>query len=118
MIGVNWIWLALLPVLLVPREPLLIGVICGASAFVGPLWNVVIGAYTLTLVPGHLLGRVRSVGLLISWGVMPLGSLVGGLLLQWYGPSGAIWSLAALMLAIALAGALSPAVRHAPPLPD
>ncbi|MGH3739946.1 MAG: MFS transporter [Micromonosporaceae bacterium] len=116
-IGVNWVWVALLPLLLLPQEPLLIGLVGGATAFIGPLWNVVIGAYMLTLVPNQLLGRVSSTTGLLAQGALPFGSLIGGLLLEWHGPAGAIWALSGFMLAIAIAASLSPSVRHAPPLP-
>lgn len=52
-IGVNWYWVAVEPVLLMPN-PLPLGVVAGASAFVGPLWNVVLGTYYTTLVPDSL----------------------------------------------------------------
>ncbi|MQA24939.1 MAG: MFS transporter [Micromonosporaceae bacterium] len=115
-IGVHWVWAALLPLLLVPREPLLLGMVGAAAAFVGPLWNVVMGTYMLTLTPNHLLGRVRSVSSLVTWGAIPFGSLIGGLLLEAYGPAATVWSLAGLMLALAIAAVASPSVRHAPPL--
>lgn len=102
-VGVNWIWVVLLPLLLLPDEPLLVGAVGAASAFVGPLWNVVIGTYFLDIVPGHLLGRVRAASTLLSAGALPLGSLAGGFLLEWYGATTTIWTLAAAMLAIAVA---------------
>jgi MFS family permease len=37
------------------------------------------------LVPDRLLGRVNSVYRMLGWGLMPLGSLVGGLVAQRYG---------------------------------
>ena len=116
-IGVNWVWAALLPLLLLPQEPLLIGLIGGATAAIGPLWNVVVGTYFLTLVPNHLLGRVRSTTSLVAWGAIPLGSLIGGLLLEGYGVTVTIWTLAGLMLALAITATASPSVRHAPRLP-
>ncbi|MGH2600330.1 MAG: hypothetical protein ACRDJ9_13215 [Dehalococcoidia bacterium] len=117
-IGVNWVWAALLPLLLLPDEPLLIGVIGGATAAIGPLWNVVVGTYFLTLVPNHLLGRVRSTTSLVAWGAVPLGSLIGGLLLEGFGVVATIWTLGGLMLALAIGSLASPSVRHAPPLPS
>lgn len=116
-IGVNWVWVALVPPLLLPDDPLLIGVVGAASAFVGPLWNVVLGAYALDIVPGHLLGRVRAATTILAYGALPLGSLAGGLLLEWYGAPATIWVLAAGMLAVAIAATMSPAIRNAPDLP-
>jgi hypothetical protein len=53
----------------------------------------------------------------LSWGVMPLGSLGAGLMLSTAGPTGAVLTLTAIMLATAISATISPAIRHAPPLP-
>lgn len=115
-IGVNWVWAALLPLFAFAGESWQLGLIGAATAFVGPMWNVVIGAYSVTLVPNELLGRVNSAGMALSWGVLPLGSLAAGFLLDGAGPIAAIWALSGFMLLIALAGTASRAVRKAPPL--
>jgi hypothetical protein len=86
-------------------------------AFVGPTWNVLVSTYELSLIPDRLLGRVESVILLLAWGSIPLGSLVAGSLLEWLGPTSAIYALSGVMALVALAATISPAVRHAPPLP-
>jgi MFS family permease len=117
-IGVNWVWAALLPLLAVTPSPLLLGVIAGATAFVGPLWNVVMGTYLIVLVPNELLGRVGSAVKTLAWGVLPLGSLTAGFLLSTVGAVRTVLVLTAAMLAIAIVSAASPAVRHAPPLPS
>ncbi|MFC1442232.1 MFS transporter [Streptacidiphilus sp. N1-10] len=117
-IGVNWIWAALLPLLALTSNPLLLGVIGGASAFLGPLWNVVFGTYQLSLVPDELMGRVGSAAMTLCWGVLPLGSIAAGYLLAGVGPAGTVLILTTVMLATALAATVSPAVRHAPPLPS
>jgi hypothetical protein len=116
-IGVNWCWAALLPLFLLTTDPLRIGAIGAATAFIGPLWNVVIVSYTSLLVPNELLGRVTSAAMTLSWGVMPIGSIGAGLLLSTAGPAGTILVLAAVMLVTAVGATISPAVRHAPPLP-
>jgi hypothetical protein len=116
-IGINWIWTALMPLLAIAPHPLLLGVIAGGSAFIGPMWNVVIGTYGMILVPNDLLGRVNSAAMTLAWGVMPLGALTAGLLLQTIGPVRAILVLSAVMLGIAVAATASPSIRNAPPLP-
>jgi MFS family permease len=116
-IGVNWCWTALLPLFLLTTNGLQIGVIGAATAFIGPLWNVVIVSYSVLLVPNELLGRVTSAAMTLAWGVMPIGSLGAGLLLTTAGTTGAILVLTGIMLATAIAATVSPAVRHAPPLP-
>jgi MFS family permease len=115
-IGANWVWAALLPFVALVPWPLAMGVLAGAMAFVGPAWNVVISSYSLRLTPDRLRGRVGGVQGLVAWGSIPLGSLVGGLLLQWLGGTPATLTLAGVMLVIAVAASLSPAIRHAPRL--
>ncbi|MFI6596654.1 MFS transporter [Nonomuraea sp. NPDC050536] len=116
-IGINWIWAALLPLFTLTSNPMLIGFIGAACAFIGPLWNVVIVTYATALVPNELLGRVTSAAMTLSWGVMPLASLGAGYLITTAGPTGSVFVLTAVMLVTALIATASPAVRQAPPLP-
>ncbi len=113
-VGANWVWALLLPLMLLTGNPYLLGAVFGAMAFVGPLWNVVLGAYTYALVPAGLLGRVTSAETLLAYGAMPLGSLGAGFLLESLGDAGALAVLAVAMLAVALAASAAPAIRRAP----
>lgn len=115
-VGVNWGWAALLPLMALPLPPLALGPIIGLMAFMGPTWNVLVSTYELSLIPDRLLGRVESVILMLAWGAIPLGSLVAGSLLEWLGSGAAILALTGLMAIVALIATASPAVRHAPPL--
>lgn len=58
--------------------------VAGAMALLvsvgGGLWNVITNSYRQKKVPGHLLGRIQSAHRVISWGAMPVGTLLGGLL--------------------------------------
>lgn len=120
----NWLWAGLLVVLAVTPWPAALCAVAAAMSFVNPLWNVVIINYRLTLVPDELRARVGSVSLLLSWGTIPLGSLLAGFLLEHGSPVRAALVLGALMGLLALAGTLSPSVRHATaqpvaaPVPD
>jgi predicted MFS family arabinose efflux permease len=113
-IGANWVWAALLPLFAIVPWPLAMGVLAGGLAFVGPSWNVVLSDISLRLTPDALRGRVGGVQGLVAWGPIPLGSLLGGLLLQWAGAVTAVLVLAGVMALIAVAATLSPAVRQAP----
>ena len=42
------------------------------------LWNVITVSLRQTIIPDHLLGRVNSVYRFFAWGMMPIGSLIGG----------------------------------------
>jgi predicted MFS family arabinose efflux permease len=115
-LGVNWLWTVLWPAFAVASNPLLLGLVWAIAVFAGPFWNVVLGSYSQSIIPDHLQARVGSVETLIAWGVIPLGSAISGILLQTIGPIPSLYVLGAGMLAIALAGTISPSIRHAPPL--
>lgn len=42
-------------------------------------WNVITVSLRQTIIPDHLLGRVNSVYRFFGWGMMPIGTAVGGL---------------------------------------
>ena len=48
--------------------------------FTGMLWNVITVSLRQTIIPDRLLGRVNSVYRFFAWGMMPIGSAIGGLL--------------------------------------
>lgn len=45
----------------------------------GTLWNVITVSLRQTVIPDELLGRVNSVYRFFAWGMMPIGALIGGL---------------------------------------
>ena len=117
-IGANWVWaLVLAPIAVVPNL-YAIGVLLAVAAFVGPAWNVVIGAYQLAIVPDRLLARVSSAETLVAFGAIPLGSLAAGLLLEVVGGRSAALALAAGMVVVAVAATLSRGIRAAPSLDE
>jgi predicted MFS family arabinose efflux permease len=115
-IGANWVWALSVPGMLVTQSPYVLGALYAAMAFVGPAWNVVIGAYQLAITPDRLVARVSSVETLVAYGAIPLGSLAGGLLTESLGGVTAIAVLAGWMGFLALAAAAAPSIRRAPPL--
>ena len=44
------------------------------------LWNVITVSFRQSVIPEHLLGRVNSVYRFFGWGAIPIGALIGGLL--------------------------------------
>ncbi len=44
------------------------------------LWNIITVSLRQSIIPSHLLGRVNSVYRFFAWGSMPIGTLVGGVL--------------------------------------
>ena len=49
-------------------------------SMLGVLWNVITVSLRQTIIPDHLLGRVNSVYRFFAWGMMPIGSILGGLI--------------------------------------
>jgi MFS family permease len=47
--------------------------------FFAILWNVVTVSFRQRVIPGHLFGRVNSVYRFLSWGVLPIGTFIGGM---------------------------------------
>jgi MFS family permease len=50
------------------------------SALLAVLWNVITVSLRQSIVPDQLLGRVNSVYRFFAWGMMPIGAIVGGLI--------------------------------------
>ncbi|MEZ5230380.1 MAG: MFS transporter [Acidimicrobiales bacterium] len=46
------------------------------------LWNVITVSLRQTIIPDELLGRVNSVYRFFAWGMMPIGALLGGLIVS------------------------------------
>lgn len=69
---------------LVPNA-VVIGVVLVATGAIGGAFNVVFGSIRQRIVPNHILGRVMASFRVISWGSLPLGALLGGLVGQTFG---------------------------------
>jgi MFS family permease len=46
------------------------------------MWNIVTVTFRQTIIPTEILGRVNSGYRFFGWGSMPLGSIIGGLLVN------------------------------------
>ncbi|WP_354644173.1 MFS transporter [Kitasatospora camelliae] len=113
-IGANWIWALLVPVIGLTRSPLVIGATVAGLAFVGPVWNVAVEVYRLVNTPDELQGRTTSAVTLVAFGALPVGSLAGGLMLDHLSGRTTVLWLAAFMVLLALAATASKAVRTVP----
>ena len=111
--GCMWTWAVLLTLIVLVREPLWLCPIVAVLGFVGPAWNVSVQTYRMQITPNELLGRTSSVALQVAWGVIPLGSLLAGFLLQALSPAAAMTVVAAGMAATALAATVVAPVRDA-----
>jgi Transmembrane secretion effector len=111
--GCMWTWAVLLALIVLVRVPLWLCPIVTVFGFVGPAWNVSVQTYRMHITPNELLGRTSSVALQIAWGVIPLGSLLAGFLLQALSPAAVITAVAAGMAVTALAATALAPVRDA-----
>jgi MFS family permease len=66
------------PVVGVARWWPLVFLLFAAETLLGTLWNVITVSLRQAIIPSHLLGRVNSVYRFFAWGMMPVGALVGG----------------------------------------
>jgi len=83
--SMSWITVAILDV--APFLPKLVALVVvgltgGLDYGLGTLWNVVTISYRQSVIPSHLMSRVNSALRFIGWGVIPLASILGGLLTQ------------------------------------
>ena len=111
--GCMWAWAVLLALIGLVRVPLWLCPLVAVIGLVGPWWNVSVQTYRMQITPNELLGRTSSVALQVAWGVIPLGSLLAGFLLQELSPAAAMTVVAAGMAATALAATVLPPVRDA-----
>jgi predicted MFS family arabinose efflux permease len=51
-----------------------------------------------TLVPNQMLGRITATTRFISWGIQPIGALLGGLIGSWFGLGTVLWAAAVGLL--------------------
>lgn len=59
----------------------LVWVMLAIAMFFGVLWNVITVSLRQTIIPDELLGRVNSVYRFFGWGSIPIGALMGGLII-------------------------------------
>jgi MFS family permease len=85
---------------IVVPQPVLIAVILALSASIGGAFNVVFGSIRQRIVPNHLLGRVMASFRVISWGSLPIGALLGGIIAQTLGLTAVFVSAAVIHIAL------------------
>ncbi len=66
-------------------QPIAIGIVLALVSTLGGAFNVVFGSIRQRIVPNHLLGRVMASFRVISWGSLPIGALLGGIVAQAFG---------------------------------
>jgi hypothetical protein len=87
-----------------------LGAFLAVNGFVTTLWNIVTVGLRQELVPPAFLGRVSSAYRLLSWGLIPVGTLAGGLVAHELGLR-APYLVAAAVRGLALVAALPVLIR-------
>jgi MFS family permease len=116
--GSLWGWAVTTVVLAWMPTPLALGATVAVGALAGPAFNVVLGSYRYALAPDRLQARTVSSARLISWGTIPLASLLAGGLLQGTGTRQTLLILGAIMVVVASAATAHRIVRNAPQVAD
>ena len=86
-------------------DAVVLGALLAANGFATTLWNVVTVSLRQQVVPDELLGRVTSVYKLLGKGLIPLGTLTGGLVAHAFGLR-APYPVAGVLRGLALLAAL------------
>ncbi|NYT94928.1 MFS transporter [Salinispora sp. H7-4] len=111
-VGANWIWALLMGAIVVADNLYLLTAAYAGMWFVGPLWNVAVATHQLRITPDRLRGRVLGAMGLLASGALPIGALIGGLLLEWFDARAAALVLAGWMVLLALVATFVPALRR------
>jgi MFS family permease len=111
LVTIAWLWTALGIVLAFAPSLIWLAVLVFVLNLFGAPYNVVVAARMYQLVPEEIFGRVRSVGRIVAWGTIPIGTLLGGLLADRLGAGPALLVLGLGMIPIAIASTVSPGMR-------
>ena len=82
-----------------------------------PIYNITQVSFRQAITPERLQGRMNSVMRFIVWGVIPLGSLLGGALASWLSLRSAIW-FGAIGMSLAVLPVLLSPVRTLRQMPE
>lgn len=116
LIVVVWLETLIWPLYAVAPSTIVLGIVNGALAFVGPTFNVVLVSYRTALIPDDLQGRVNSAIRVLTFGTPPLSLALAGVLLQVVGPVTTVVAFGGCLLLLAAALTMNPGVRNAAPL--
>ncbi|NUR64014.1 MAG: MFS transporter [Catenulispora sp.] len=88
-------------------NPIVVAPLLAVSSMSAALWNVAVVSQRQRLVPAHLLARVSSAGIMVVWGMQPLGALAGGLIAARFG-LGTPWVIGGALRLAASVAAIRP----------
>lgn len=88
-----------------------VAAVFAVAGFASGFLNPVLGAVIFERIPGPLVGRVSSLSTALCWALMPLGGVVGGLLVESWGLAAAMLTCGVAYLLVTTAPALDPRWR-------
>lgn len=86
--------------------------VIAVAGFGSGFLNPILGAVIFERIPAPLVGRVSSLTNALAWSLMPVGGLVGGVLVDRLGVSPALWWLGLAFLAAAMLPVVVPSWRR------
>jgi MFS family permease len=113
-VGSPWLRALVLPWLALFTNPFVLGGILAVEWLFAPCWDAAVVSYRLSVVPDALQARVQGVAGLLAMAGAPIGSLVGGFLLEGIGGRATILVLVAWTLALAILSTMSRSLREGP----
>lgn len=102
MIGGLAAWAVLIPLVTISANPLVLGAVFAAAAYIGSVSNVAGGIYQMGITPDGLQGRVSGVLGLLGQGANSIGMLAGGAVLDAFGVFHSVLGIGAGMALLAL----------------
>src|SRR5207247_9568940 len=85
--AVSWLAFALAP------NPLILGVAVAISFIIAPIFDATQLSYRLIVTPDQMLGRINGIFRLVTFGSLPIGVMITGVLIKWTGPAWAVMDL-------------------------
>jgi predicted MFS family arabinose efflux permease len=110
----NWAIALAVPLLLLTRQAVLLGLIVAAAELITPVTNSIVVGYRVALAPDALQGRVQAASTLISFSAGWVGPLLVGVLLSGVGATATILVLTCWALALAIGASTARAFRVPP----
>jgi MFS family permease len=75
----------------------------------GVLFNINTSSFRQAVVPNEMLGRVMTIAQVLAWSVIPLGALIGGVIIAWTGNVALVFAASgALLVLIAIGFSVTP----------
>lgn len=94
------------------RSLLFLAFVMAVLSLTGALGNIEIGTHLFRDVDENMHARATSILRLMTFSAYAVGPVLGGVLIQWYGPQHAVLALFMITLTLALLTACSPSMRY------